>query len=372
MEQNKQRTLANYKDKIHSCSKCGLCQAVCPVFQVTGNECTVSRGQFIMLDGIVRGKLKLNKNINKYLDLCLKCNKCSEFCPSDIDVVDILLCAKYEYFKKSLEGKIYGFLESKFIFNTILNIPKFLTRPLNNYKSKKFDTKAVYFGGCISNFTPNLNKYVIKLLNSIKIEVVPANLNCCGMPFLTTGNLDRFIENMQENIKKLPDDIDYIITDCASCEWIWGKYKKYADAPELKEKLDRIKIKNIYELISENNLQFESKNRYKLTYHKPCHEHCSDSIEIIIKNIKNTEYIELDGKNECCGFGAFEHPQTLKTILPVLKSKKMKIKSTKADFVLTTCVGCLVNLNFLLVVAQQKAKRLLSFLKDSCIINKTL
>ena len=88
------KTLKDCKEEIHSCSKCGLCQAVCPVYKITGNDCTVSRGQFIMLKGFINGDLKMSKTINRYLNLCLKCGACSEFCPSGIDVVDIIALAK--------------------------------------------------------------------------------------------------------------------------------------------------------------------------------------------------------------------------------------------------------------------------------------
>ena len=30
--------LAGYKEEIHSCSKCGLCQSVCPIYKITGND----------------------------------------------------------------------------------------------------------------------------------------------------------------------------------------------------------------------------------------------------------------------------------------------------------------------------------------------
>ena len=93
------KNLAEYKENIHSCSKCGLCQAVCPIYKITGNDCTVSRGQFIMLRGLIKGDLKMSAKLNRYLDLCLKCGACSKFCPSGIDVVDIITSAKAEFFK---------------------------------------------------------------------------------------------------------------------------------------------------------------------------------------------------------------------------------------------------------------------------------
>lgn len=361
------KDLKDYKEEIHRCSKCGLCQAVCPIYQETGNECSVSRGQFIMLGGVIKDKLKINKNINKYLDLCLKCNKCKNFCPSEIDVIDILLSAKSQYFKKSLSGKVYSFFESKPVFNTFLKIVDFVSSIFcKKIKSEKFEKKAIYFGGCISKIHPNIDNYVIKLLNSMKIEVVPINFNCCGMPFLTTGNLDRFEEQAIENIKKLPQDFDYFITDCASCQWAWKQYIKYINNENLKNKLNNINFKSIYELILENNVQFRAKKEEFVTYHKPCHENID--IEKILNSCENIKYEQLNGYDECCGFAGFEHPQTLKTISKILLKKRKNILNSKSKNVLTTCVGCLSSLRILTLFTNKKVNRLLAFLKDKCDI----
>jgi len=361
------KELNDYREDIHRCSKCGLCQAVCPIFQLTGNECSVSRGQFIMLDGVVKNKLKMNKNINKYLDLCLKCNKCSEFCPSEINVVDILLSAKYQYFKNSFSGKLYSFLESKLIFNSLLNFADSVSSLFfKKKKSKTFDKKAVYFGGCISKIRPDIDNYIIKLLNRMEIEVFEIDFNCCGMPFLTTGNLDRFKEQAEENISRLPDDFDYFITDCASCEWAWRQYSKYIDKPELTDKLSKINYKSIYDLILENNIQFSSKKHKKVTYHKPCHE--KTDIKNILEKVENIEYKQMDGYDECCGFAGFEHPESLKTIHKLMRSKRENIKKSGAQIVLTTCVGCLSALKFISLFTGKKVMRLVSFLKNNCEI----
>ena len=50
--------------------------------------------------------LKTTKNINHYLDLCLKCGACTKFCPSGIDIVDVNLLAKSECIKNSFESDI--------------------------------------------------------------------------------------------------------------------------------------------------------------------------------------------------------------------------------------------------------------------------
>ena len=50
--------LEDFKDEIKRCSKCGLCQSVCPVFKHTGNDCAVSKGKFVMLTR--NGEVKVN------------------------------------------------------------------------------------------------------------------------------------------------------------------------------------------------------------------------------------------------------------------------------------------------------------------------
>ena len=61
------KKLEEYKDILHKCSKCGLCQNVCPIFKETQNECNLIRGIIIMLRGVIKGELKL-KEVEKYLE----------------------------------------------------------------------------------------------------------------------------------------------------------------------------------------------------------------------------------------------------------------------------------------------------------------
>lgn len=358
----------DFKEEIHGCSKCGLCQAVCPIYKETGNDCSVSRGLFIMLDGILKGDIELNSKVNEYLDTCLKCDKCKEFCPTNIDVVRILMSAKHEYYKKSLKGKINKFLTSKYIFNTILKVAHEITYLFHpRKKSKRIvnpKAKVVYFGGCIENFKPDVRNYVVDLLNFMNIEVINIPLGCCGIPFLTFGNLDRFVEQAKSNIKKLKKiDFDYIVTDCASCQHTLKEYKNYIEEEE--EFLSNLQFKSIYELINENNIKFEPKKRKKtVTLHKPCHEKAFEDILKIIKNIE-LEYKELDGYDECCGFASFEHPTSLKTTSKIIDKKGENIQKLNPDYVLTSCLGCCVSMS-IATKFKIKARRLISFLKDEC------
>jgi len=362
------KKLEDFKEEIHRCSKCGICQHACPLYQELGNDCAVSRGQFIMLDGVIKGDLKLNKNINKYLDLCLKCNRCKSACPTGIDVVQIILSAKYEYLKSTFSGRLeealYSFLESKFVFNNSLKfVEKFFRLFQPRKTSMKLENpkaKVVYFGGCVEKLRPDVRDYVVGLLNKMNIEVLDVDLGCCGMPFLTTGNLDRFEEQKRENLKKLKElEYDFIVTDCVSCEYVLGEL--YADGG-LRESG---KLKNLYELIAESDLEFVAKNPHIITYHKPCHETHYEEIKKVIEKCENVEYREMKEYDSCCGFGGLEHLSTIKTVSKIIKKKGQNILNAGADILTTSCVGCLVATK-ISTLFKQKTKRLITFLKEEC------
>ena len=108
------RKLEDEKEKIYSCSKCGLCQSVCPIYNIT------------MLSGFLKGDLKMSKNLKRYLDLCLECGNCTKFCPSGIDVVDIVSLAKAEAFKLNRVERLISKLKKLLIFDLFLYHQLFL------------------------------------------------------------------------------------------------------------------------------------------------------------------------------------------------------------------------------------------------------
>lgn len=323
--------LKDFKSEINKCSKCGLCQSVCPVYKITGNDCAVSRGKFVMLDGVLKGDLKLSKTINKYLDMCLKCGKCKDFCPSGIDVCKIFETAKYEYAKNTLLGKFIFFLESKWVFGNILKILS-LIRPFTPSSSGTGEKlKLLYFRGCANYILPYTDKLLKKLPN---IEIIEKDFDCCGLPFLSSGNLERYEEVKAHNLKQIENiDFDYIFTDCASCE---STLKEYFPS--------HVKFINLGELLVKLGLKFKSKKPLKVTFHKPCHLGNIDFLKPLFDNCENTEYIEMPEFDDCCGFAGEFAVKNKKLSSTLSRKKAQNIILTKADYVTTTCPACLLGL----------------------------
>ena len=292
------KQLIDFKEEIHKCSKCGICQGECPIYKITGNDCAVSRGQFVMLKGVLNGKLKMSKVINRYLDLCLKCGACSKFCPSGLDVIDIIIAAKSEYFKAHSSEKIKTFFQKYFVFGLIPRIVRTFVRPT---KSKSFEKKVLYFGGCGSKLKGD--KAVVKIFNSIGIEVINPLFHCCGIPYFTRGDLKEFNNSIKSYIKILKKyEIKEVVTTCASCEKSLKDYLKWTETDIPKQDIEflkSIKINNIYELLRKSDIKLKLKKQVKVTYHKPCNINNFNDIEWLLKNTENLKYIEMKDFYKC-------------------------------------------------------------------------
>lgn len=333
------KQLKDFKSQIRKCSKCGICQGNCPIYGVTGNDCSVSRGQFSMLNGYLKGDLKLTKTINRYLDLCLKCGACTKACPSGIDVVDIIIAAKAEYFNKHPLEKVKTFFQKYFVFGLIPRIVRTFIRPT---KSKAFDKKVLYFGGCGSKLKGD--KAVIKILNSLEIEVINPQFHCCGIPYFTRGDLNEFNNSIKSYLKLIKKyNIKEVVTTCASCEKSLKDYIKWAGGNISEDDinlLQEIQVKNIYEFLQENDCKLKLKKAVKVTYHKPCNIDNFEDIEWLLKNTENLEYVEMKDFDKCCGLNGLSKIKEYKIMTKIFKEKQENIINTKTNIVLTSCLGC--------------------------------
>ena len=327
------KQLQDFKEEIHKCSKCGLCQAECPLYKITGNDCTVSRGQFVMLNGVIKGDLKMSAKINRYLDLCLKCGKCSKACPSGVDVVDVIAAAKHEYFKRHLSQKLAAFVKKYIIFGLV---PKLESLFKQNAKSKTFDKKVLYFGGCQSKF--RTDKAVIGILNGMETEVINPVFHCCGISLFAMGDLNGFKDQMKKYIKILKKyDIKEIVTICTSCEKTLKSYVRWADSED-KEFLEGIEVKNIFSYLRDKKLKL--KTPCKVTYHKPCSLENWEDVEQILKNTENLEYIEMEGYDKCCGLNGLDKFSEYKILKNIFNEKRKNVIKSGAEIVLSSCLGC--------------------------------
>ncbi|MDD3149265.1 MAG: (Fe-S)-binding protein [Candidatus Gastranaerophilales bacterium] len=367
--------LIKHQEDIYKCTKCGLCQSVCPVYEVTGLETTVSRGFFSILSGIIKGDLSFNKKTSKYLDMCLMCNACKDFCPSGINTEEIILSAKKVDFNKNGISFLKKFLIYCFCKKWILRTVSFF---INFYKKLKINyisdflpfknikifnrfirenvkykkpailkgnsrLKIVYFPGCVNNYINPSAKNAVKIvLEANGIDITIPDFECCGILARNYGDINTFRDLAKKNIKKVSADIDYLITDCASCGYAWMEYLKYFDIP--------FKIIDINEFLIKENLEIPDNSGFKakVTYHDPCHLKrgmgVSKEPREILQKIPNVIFEEMEDADKCCGAAGTFCVTNSKISQKISDNKAKNIIKTDCDYVCTSCSGCTIGL----------------------------
>lgn len=69
---------------IRACVHCGMCNAVCPTFQLTGDELDGPRGRIYLMKDALEGE-PVSAETRLHLDRCLECRACETACPSGVE-----------------------------------------------------------------------------------------------------------------------------------------------------------------------------------------------------------------------------------------------------------------------------------------------
>ncbi|MGI6065518.1 MAG: (Fe-S)-binding protein [Bacillota bacterium] len=389
------KQLKDMYEEVVKCNKCGYCQAVCPIFRETKFEGSVSRGRNAMMRNSIEKKVEFNPALKEYLYECLLCGRCVENCPAGVPTTDILLTARETLAKNHVP------LVQQLIFNNILPYPKRLTaanRLLRIYQnsglrwvlkksgligllgplaksedvipkitptfrdvesklapnpdSPKFNVS--YFLGCGTNLLkPKQAVDAVNTLRKMGCRVEIPETFCCGLPAISYGQGDVARELAKRNIDfLLKENLDYIVSDCASCSSMLKDYYKLFDENDPyfeRAKQIETKILDYAQLLLKCQVKklFSGEN-HVVTYHVPCHLarglKAGKEPRKILKSIEGINYVELPEADVCCGAaGSYyvTHPELSEQ---VLKRKMDNIRSTGADIVVTSCPACMMQL----------------------------
>ena len=393
-------------DQLVNCMRCGMCQAVCPLFRETGRETDVTRGKLALLDGMASQLLQDPEGVNEILNRCLLCGTCQANCPSGVRVMDIFLEARAiltGYFGLSPVKKVIfrGMLANPRLFNALTSMgSKFqgiftkkvddllgsscarfnapvvadrhfnalATTPLRNITGR-LDTPAgasglrvAFFPGCVvDKMFPQVGEAVIKILNKKGVGIyLPAGQACCGIPVLTSGDRQTFDQLIEMNLKLFADQhFDYLVTPCASCtstiKELWPHL--YGGSRALLPKIVSLgeKTRDITEFLADlcpvSEHPATDSETDAVTYHDPCHLKNSLGItaqpRTLLKATGRT-FIEMNEAGTCCGCGGSFNVAHYEMSKRIGNRKADNIVGSGAKTVATSCPACMMQITDML------------------------
>jgi glycolate oxidase iron-sulfur subunit len=397
--------IQKFKADLDKCTRCGFCMSACPVYREEKVESAVARGKIVLVRNLLTGKLTTTKEMEKQLNRCTLCGTCAQNCPAGTNVPSIITAARADKVKKrgipfpfsfiyrSLlpRRRLFGnavrlasWFQGVFLPKTsgevrhlsfflsalgkgrhIPNIsPKFLrdSIPEVNKPPAGVETKfrVGYFTGCMTDFVfPELGIKIVNFLTKNGVEViVPKAQGCCGAPvFLGAGDFTTGRKMADTNIAAFKD-VDYIITDCATCASAMKDYEKFLADNETRKKVYSDyagKIKDITQFLVDilklPPSAYHAAPAYygkAVTFHEPCHLGrylgVKEPPRYILKSIPEIKYIEMPEADRCCGMAGGFSLYFYELSRKIADKKAENIASTKADIVVTDCPGCQIQL----------------------------
>lgn len=397
--------IEKFKTDLDKCTRCGFCMSACPVYREEKVESSVARGKIVLVRNLLSGSLKETKEMEEMLNRCTLCMTCAQNCPAGTHVPSVITAARADKVKQRGVPFPYGFIyrnilprrrlfgnmirfasrfQGMFLPKTngttrhlafflsalgkgrhIPNIaPKFLREsiPEVNKPPDGVATKLTvgYFAGCMTDFVfPELGIKIVNFLtkNGVKV-IVPRGQGCCGAPvFLGAGDFDTGRKMADTNVAAFKN-LDYIITDCATCASSMKDYGKFlADTDERKQAYGKYagKIKDITEFLVDvlklPASAYHAADEFKgktVTFHEPCHLGrylgVKEQPRHILKSIPEIKYIEMPDADHCCGMAGTFSIYFYDLSKKIADKKAASIAATGADVVVTDCPGCQIQL----------------------------
>jgi len=401
------------EDQLVVCMRCGMCQAVCPVFAETGREADVARGKLALLEGLLKEMFKDPGGVQDRLMRCLLCGSCAANCPSGVKVLDIFLKAR-----AILVGYIGLSPAKKIIFQGMLAHPKFFdsfvklasrvqgiflkpadellgtscgrfffplaprhikTFALHSFHSVAGDLdkngasglKVGFFVGCvIDKIFPDIGHAVLRALDYNGAGVfLPNDQGCCGIPALSSGDLKTFHKLVRYNLARFSrGDLDCIVTACATCTStitkLWPMFAEDLTGVEKSRMLELAeKTMDISQfLVEKTSLAAPVSSRggdpAVLTYHDPCHLKKSLGIAAQPRKLlrANTGYVfkEMSDADLCCGCGGSFNLQHYGISAAIGRRKRDSIVRSGCSTVATSCPACMLQISDMLSQAGER------------------
>ncbi len=390
------RSLKDFEQVIRACVKCGVCQAHCPAYLTTKKEGSVARGKIALAAALLDNDTGLDKRLQDDISMCLMCGSCVSKCPNHVPTHEIVGAIRREVTGNqglSLIGKgVSTFIGHPGLMNAAVKAgavvsPLFLKKvPETSGLRLRFPSPVMkdrtvprvafrnlfdrvpeftegqpdkpvvgFFAGCALTYMyPEIGRIMVDILSRMGCSVyLPRSQQCCGIPALSSGNGKLVQQLSEKNVSAFSrQDLDYVITACASCNGGIGEYYEHMKT-DLSEFTSRVidfsvflKQQGFFETLAELTERPESE-RIKVSYHDPCHlknQGITEEPRQLLKMLPQVDFVEMENASSCCGLGGTFSVYHYQTSKDIGARKVPGIKESGAKLVATGCPGCMMQL----------------------------
>ena len=383
------------------CVHCGLCLNACPTYRELGVEMDSPRGRIYQMVQVATGQTAINPTYIEHMDLCLGCRACETACPSGVEYGKLIEAARTELnavrpkslFRRTLEGFVFGHLLASRWMLSLLGLklwiyqqsglqslvratgilkllglaeieqltptaerPTFFDKIGQVFPAEGARTKKVaLLAGCMQNiFFARLNEATVRVLqkNGCEVHVVAAQ-TCCGALHAHSGFREEARALARQNVDAMVDGgFDAIISNTGGCGATLKEYHHLlehdAAYAQRAEKFVGL-MRDVNEFLAGLDLNPKMKPiNAVVTYQDSCHlahgQKVTKAPRQLISRIPGITFVEMPNASICCGSAGIYNVVQNELAMEILESKMGNVNITKADRVISSNPGCMLQL----------------------------
>ena len=372
------------------CDRCGACLTVCPLFGEKDIESSSARGKNNLALGLAQGVVKPTPELLNAVNFCLLCRTCVDNCPTKVQTDEAMIAVRQHLtdeiggvsFKHKALGKLMksrplvkmsaaalgvmrglgvnklmpcGLVPDEFTrkqYAAAFAGPAALGTPSGESSVAVTEkSRVAYFNGCgMRMMFPDAAEKSRQLLRKASATASREVDNvCCGLMHIAHGLREDFFELAKENIR-LFEEVDIVVTDCASCSSTLKHTAAYfrGDSEwEGRAAAFSKKIMDITEYLVKAGYKPEQKREVTLTFHEPCHLGRGQGLRTQSRELLRAagNYVEMKGADTCCGGAGSFHLDYPEISDGMLEKKRQNIEKTGAQVVVSECPACLTQMS---------------------------
>lgn len=383
------------------CIHCGLCLNDCPTYRLWGREADSPRGRIRQMALVDQGRLEIAEPFVTHMDRCLDCRACETACPSGVEYGKLIELARAQI-QQNYHRPLFSRLARDWVYRWLLPYPRRiasvarlariyqrsglerLARGSGILRLLKLQERALlmprvdseffyssvgktfpalgekrarvaFFGGCLAQVTfAELNRATVRVLQANGCEViVPAQQNCCGALPGHAGVRDVARDLARENCLAFrSEEFDAIITNAAGCGSTLKEYAHLFSAGDaMHESAAQFagKVRDVAEFLAEIGLTAPLGTLpLRVTFQDSCHlahgQKIREAPRQLIRAIPGIEFSEMRRADQCCGSAGVYNVTQTEASLELLAQKMACAADTKAQAIVTSNPGCMLQL----------------------------
>ena len=387
---NPVRDVCDY-ESLFECVHCGLCAEFCPTYVATRSEMDSPRGRIYLMKSLAEGRIDLDDDAARHLDLCLGCRGCETACPSGVHYGRLIEGTRayvernhrrsfIDRLRRRAVSEIFPYPNRLSLLLTPLKIvdnlglrsalrammpraardwldllPSLESRNPLLAKCETVATRTdaptvVVHHGCVAQVlanSENLNSERLLAASGYRVVQLETT-SCCGALDLHSGNSERARDFARANLRTLKNSgADAIVSAASGCSVAIAEYGDLLkDESDFAEDASAVsaKVRDLSSLLLDAPTPSKREFQCRITYHEACHlAHglgVREAPRKLLASIPGVTIVELKESDLCCGSAGSYNLTEPAMARELARRKADNIVATGADYVVLANPGC--------------------------------